>query len=173
MARPGATHRAAAPSCTRRPGTRAGRLHRDVHGRPAARRNPGLLDDSGLAPASRPWTARGPQAPADSPTIPAPGPRARRHPGVRPGFRPPCAVTLDQLHHQGDDPHAAGTTDGDASATRQSRKTLSAADEDVALATVTQVGNSPAISEKITSSYLSPADPRALAIRGAITYWRR
>jgi hypothetical protein len=52
-------------------------------------------------------------------------------------------------------------------------RTLIAADEDVALATLTQVGNSPAISEKITSSYLSPADPRALAIRGAITYWRR
>ena len=116
------THRAA--------GTAPAGLHRDVHGRPAAGRNPGLPDDSGLASASRPRIARGPQAPgrAARPS-PEPGPRARRHPGApRPGPRsPPCAVTLDQLHRQGDGPRAAGTTDGDASAPRQSRKTPSAA----------------------------------------------
>ena len=68
--------------------------------------------------------------PADSPAIPEPGPRARRHPGVPAGLPfTPCAVTLDQLHRQGDGPRAAGKTDGDASAARQSRKTLSAACE--------------------------------------------
>jgi hypothetical protein len=62
--------------------------------------------------------------PADSRAIPEPGPRARRHPGVPAGLPfTPCAVTLDQLHRQGDGPGAAGTTDGDASAPRQSRKT--------------------------------------------------
>ena len=62
--------------------------------------------------------------PAGSPAIPEPGPRARRHPGVPAGLPfTPCAVTLDQLHRQGDGPRAAGTTDGDASAPRQSRKT--------------------------------------------------
>ena len=71
--------------------------------------------------------------PAGSPAILEPGPRARRHPGApRPGSRsPPCAVILDQLHRQGDGPRAAGTTDGDASAPRQSRKTLSAAVADI------------------------------------------
>jgi hypothetical protein len=66
--------------------------------------------------------------PAGSPAIPEPGPRARRHPGAPAGppFTP-CAVTLDQLHRQEDGPRAAGTTDGDASAPQQSRKTLSAA----------------------------------------------
>jgi len=93
MARPGATHRAAAPSCTPATRDRTGRLHRDVHGRPAACRNPGLLDDSGLASASRPRIARGPQAPGGSPAIPEPGPRARRHPGVPAGLPfTPCAV---------------------------------------------------------------------------------
>jgi hypothetical protein len=52
---------------------RTGRLHRDVHGRPAACRNPGLLDDSGVASASRPRIARGPQAPGRQPG----------HPGAR------------------------------------------------------------------------------------------
>jgi hypothetical protein len=133
MARSGATHRTAAPSCPPATRDRTGRLHCDVHGRPAACRNPGLLDDSGLASASRPRIARGPQAPAGSPAIPEPGPRARRHPGAPAGLPfTPCAVTLDQLHRQRDGPCAAGTTDGDASAPRQSRKTLSAADPDVA-----------------------------------------
>ena len=51
--------------------------------------------------------------PAGSPAIPEPGPRARRHPGVPAGLPfTPCAVTLDQLHRQGDGPRAAGTTDG-------------------------------------------------------------
>ncbi len=130
MARPGATHRAAAPSRTPATRDRTGRLHRDVHGRPAACRNPGLLDDSGLASASRPRIAGVRRHPAGSPAIPEPGPRARRHPGVPAGLPfTPCAVTLDQLHRQGDGPRAAGTTDGDASAPRQSRKTLSAAEE--------------------------------------------
>jgi hypothetical protein len=39
---------------------RTGGLHRDVHGRPAACLNPGLLDDPGLASASRPRIAQGP-----------------------------------------------------------------------------------------------------------------
>jgi hypothetical protein len=82
MVRPGATHRAA-PSCTPATRDRTGQLHRDVHGLPAASRNPGLLDESGLAPASRPRTARGPPIPAGSPAILEPGPRARRHPGVQ------------------------------------------------------------------------------------------
>ena len=86
---------------------RAGRLHRDVHGRPAACRNPGLLDDSGLASASRPRIARGPQAPGRQPGHPGarssspaasgcPG-RAPVHPLRRdprsappPGGRSPC-----------------------------------------------------------------------------------
>lgn len=51
--------------------------------------------------------------PAGSPAIPEPSPRARRHPGVPAGLPfTPCAVTLDQLHRQGDGPRAAGTTDG-------------------------------------------------------------
>src|SRR5882762_1342215 len=91
MARPGATHRTAAPSHTPATRDRTGRLHRDVHGRPAACRHPGV-------PAGLPST--------------------------------PCTVTLDQLHRQEDGPRAAGTTDGDASAPRQSRKTLSAAEAD-------------------------------------------
>ena len=107
MARPGATHRAAAPSCTPATRDRTGRLHRDVHGRPAACRNPGLLDDSGLASASRPRIARGPQAPGRQPGHPGarssspaasgrPG-RAPVHPLRRdprsappPGGRSPC-----------------------------------------------------------------------------------
>ena len=102
MARPGATHRAAAPSCTPATRDRTGRLHRDVHGRPAACRNPGRLDESGLASASRPRIARGRRHPAGSPAIPEPGPRARRHPGVPAGLPfTPCAVTLDRLHARG------------------------------------------------------------------------
>jgi hypothetical protein len=128
MARLGTTHRTTAPSCTPATRDRAGRLHREVHGRPAASRNPGLLDDSGLASASRSRIARGPQAPGRQPGHPGARSRARRHPGVPAGLPfTPCAVTLDQLHRQGTVPGAAGTTDGDASAPRQSRKTLSAA----------------------------------------------
>jgi hypothetical protein len=133
MARPGATHRAAAPSCTPATRDRTGRLHRDVHGRPAACRNPGLLDDSELASASRPRIARGPQAPGGQPGHPgarSSSPAAYGRPVLAPVH--PYAVTLDQLHRQGDGPRAAGTTDGDASAPRQSRKTLSAACECVA-----------------------------------------
>jgi hypothetical protein len=107
MARPGATHRAAAPSCTPATRDRTGRLHREVHGRPVALRNPGLLDDSGLASASRPRIARGPQAPGRQPGHPGarssspaasgrPG-RAPVHPLRRdprsappPGARSPC-----------------------------------------------------------------------------------
>jgi hypothetical protein len=84
MARPGATHRAAAPSCTPATRDRTGRLHRDVHGRPAACRNPGLLDDSGLASASRPRIARGPQAPGRQPGHPgarSSSPAASERPG--------------------------------------------------------------------------------------------
>ena len=70
--------------------------------------------------------------PPGSPAIPDPGPRARRHPGVPAGLPfTPCAVTLDQLHRQGDAPRAAGTTNEDASAPRQSRKTLLAAEADI------------------------------------------
>src|SRR5690348_15173137 len=54
MSGQGATHRAAAPSCTPATRDRAGRLHRDVPGRPAVCRNPGLLDDPALASVSRP-----------------------------------------------------------------------------------------------------------------------
>ena len=77
-------HRAAAPSCTPATRDRTGRLHRDVHGRPAACRNLGLLDDSGLASASRPRIARGPQAPGRQPGHPgarSPSPAASGRPG--------------------------------------------------------------------------------------------
>jgi len=85
MAGPGATHRTTAPSCTPATRDRAGRLHREVHGRPAACRNPGLLDDSGLASASRPWIARGPQAPGRQPGHP--GARSSSPPASgRPGW---------------------------------------------------------------------------------------
>ena len=102
---------------------RTGGLHRDVHGRPAACWNPGLLDDPGLASASRPRIAQGPYAPSWQPGHPgarSSWPTASRRPGRAPVH--PCAVTPDQLHRQGDGPRAAGTTDGDASAPRQSRK---------------------------------------------------
>jgi hypothetical protein len=132
MARPGATHQAAAPSWTPATRDRTGRLHRDVHGRPAACRDPGLLDDSGLASASRPRIARSPQAPGRQPGHPGARSPARRHPGVPAGLPfTSYAVTPDQSHRQGDGPRAAGMTDGDTSAPRQSRKTLSAADERV------------------------------------------
>src|SRR6266568_3142363 len=109
MARPGATHRAAAPSGTPAYSMIPGRRPPPGPGSPGVRRHP-----------------------AGSPAILEPGPRARRYPGVPAGLPfTPCAVTLDQLHRQGDGPRAAGTTDGDASAPRQSRKTLSAAIEDV------------------------------------------
>jgi len=87
MARPGATHRAAAPSCTPATRDRTGRLHRDVHGRPAACPNPGLLDVSGLASASRPRIARGPQAPGRQPCHPgarSSSPAASGRPGRAP-----------------------------------------------------------------------------------------
>jgi hypothetical protein len=107
MARLGATHRTTAPSCTPATRDRAGRLHREVHGRPAASRNPGLLDDSRLASASPSRIARGPQAPGRQPGHPGarssspaasgrPG-RAPVHPLRRdprsappPGGRSPC-----------------------------------------------------------------------------------
>src|SRR5882762_8641462 len=66
---------------------RTGRLHRDVHGRPAACRNPGLPDDPGLASASRPRIARGPQAPGRQPGHPgarSPSPAASGRPGRAP-----------------------------------------------------------------------------------------
>ena len=113
---------------------RTGRLHRDVHGRPAACRNPGLLDDSGLVSASRPRIARGPQAPGRQPGHPgarSPSPAASRRPGrapVHPLRRDPRSAPPP-----GGRSRAAGTTDGDASAPRQSRKTLSAAEPDVRL----------------------------------------
>ena len=132
MARPGATHRAAAPSCTPATRDRTGRLHRDVHGRPAACRNPAYSMIPGWRPPPGPGSPGVRRHPACSPAIPEPGSRARRHPGVPAGLPfTPCAVTLDQLHRQGHGPRAAGTTDGDASAPWQSRKTLSAAEEHV------------------------------------------
>jgi hypothetical protein len=78
--------------------------------------------------ASAAYAPRSPQTPGRQPG----------HPGARsswsaasgrPGRAPvhPCAVTPDQLHRQGDGLRAAGTTNRDASAPRQSRKTLSAA----------------------------------------------
>jgi len=78
---------AAAPSCTPATRDRTGRLHRDVHGRPAACRNPGLPDDPGLASASRPPIARGPQAPGRQPGHPgarSPSPAASGRPGRAP-----------------------------------------------------------------------------------------
>jgi hypothetical protein len=113
MARPGVTHRTTAPSCTPATRDRAGRLHREVHRRPAACRDPGLLDDSGLASASRPWSARGPQAPGRQPGHPGARSSSPAASGRPPGLPfTPCAVTLDQLHRKGDGPRAAGTTDG-------------------------------------------------------------
>jgi hypothetical protein len=135
MARPGATHRAAAPSCTPATRDRTGRLHRDVHGARPPAGTPAYPMIPGRRPPPRPGSTGVRRHPAGSPAIPEPGPRARRHPGVPAGLPfTPCPVTLDQLHRQGDGPRAAGTTDGDASAPRQSRKTLSAAEADSAYA---------------------------------------
>ena len=85
---PGA-HRAAATSCTPATRDRTGRLHRDIPGGSAACRNTGLLDDPGLASASRAPIARGPQAPGRAarpsrcPALEPGGIRASR-PGSRP-----------------------------------------------------------------------------------------
>ena len=68
------------------PGPRQ-RLRREVHGRPAACRNPGLLDDSGLASASRSRIARSPQAPGRQPGHPgarSSSPAASGRPGRAP-----------------------------------------------------------------------------------------
>jgi hypothetical protein len=118
--------------CTPATRDRTGRLHRDVLGvRPPAG-TPAYSMIPGWRPPPGPGSPGVRRHPAGSPAIPEPGPRARRHPGVPAGLPfTPCAVTLDQLHRQGDGPRAAGTADGDASAPRQSRKTLSAAIEDV------------------------------------------
>ena len=114
MARPGRDAPGTAPSVPRRPGTAPACVHRDLHGRPAACRNPGLLDDSGLASASRPRIARGPQAPGRQPGHPGArslSPAASGRPGRAPVH--PCAVTRDQLHRQGDGLRgAAGRHDG-------------------------------------------------------------
>jgi len=113
MARPGATGRAAAPSCTPATRDRTGRLHRDVHGRPAACRNPGLLDDPGLASASRPRIARGPQAPGRQPGHP--GARSSSPPASwRPGRAP--------VHPLRRDPRSAPPPGG-RSPVRQARRT--------------------------------------------------
>jgi hypothetical protein len=94
---------------------------------------PGLLDDPGLvAPASRPRIARGPQAPGRQPGHPgvrSSSPAASGRPGRDPVH--PCAVTPRSAPPPGDGPRTADTTDGDASAPRQSRKTLSAAEADI------------------------------------------
>jgi len=125
MSGQGATHRAAAPSCTPATRDRAGRLHRDVPGRPAVCRNPGLLDDPALASVSRPGSPGVRRHPADSRPSRSPLLEPRRHPGVPAGASArSCAVTLDQPHRRGDGPRAAG-------AARQYRKTLSAAREGV------------------------------------------
>src|SRR5712671_980956 len=134
MARPGATHRAAAPSCTPATGTApAGSTATFTGARPPAG-TPAYPMIPGWRPPPGPGSPGDRRHPAGSPAIPEPGPRARRHPGVPAGLPfTPCAVTLDQLHRQGDGLRVAGTTDGDASAPRQSRKTLSAADENSGL----------------------------------------
>ena len=71
-----------------RPGDRSIlRYGANGHGRPAACRNPGLLDDSGLASASRPRIARGPQAPGQQPGHPgarSSSPAASGRPGRAP-----------------------------------------------------------------------------------------
>ena len=62
----------------------------------------GLLDDPGLAYASRPRIARSPQAPGRQPGHPgarSSWPAASGRPGRGPVH--PCAVTPDQLHRQG------------------------------------------------------------------------
>ena len=132
--RDGTTGRDAPDNCTppvpRRPGTApAGSTATFTGVRP-----PAGTPAYSMIPGWRPPPGPGPPGvrrhPAASPAIPEPGPRARRHPGVPAGLPfTPCAVTLDQLHRQEDGPRAAGTTDGEASAPRQSRKTLSAAEE--------------------------------------------
>jgi hypothetical protein len=117
------------PSRTPATRNRTGRLHRDVHGRPAACRNPGLLDDPGLASVSRPRIARGPQSPgrqARPSRSPVPSPAASGRPGRAP------------VHPLRRDPRSAPTARGTVPvrqarrtrtpAPRQSRKTLSAAE---------------------------------------------
>jgi hypothetical protein len=102
MSGQGATHRAAAPSCTPATRDRAGRLHRDVPGRPAVCRNPGLLDDPALASVSRPGSPGVRRHPADSRPSRSPLLEPRRHPGVPAGASArSCAVTLDQPHRRG------------------------------------------------------------------------
>ena len=111
-------HRPAPPRCSRASGRQPG--------------TPAYPMIPGWRPPPGPGSPGDRRHPPGSPAIPEPGPGARRHPGVPAGppFTP-CAMTLDQLHRQGDGPRAAGTTDGDASGPQQSRKTLSAADPDV------------------------------------------
>jgi hypothetical protein len=85
MARPGATHRAAAPFCPRRPGT-----HRSAppSRSPAFGRLPETPAYSmipGWRPPPGPGSPGVRRYPAGSPAIPEPGPRARRHLGVPAG----------------------------------------------------------------------------------------
>jgi hypothetical protein len=90
--------------------------------------NPGLLDDPGLASASRPRIARGPKAPGRQPGHPGARSSSPAASG-RPGRAPVHSLRRDprSAPPPGDGPSAAGTANGDASAPRQSRKTLSVA----------------------------------------------
>jgi len=112
MARPGATHRAAVPSCTPATGTApAGSTATFTGVRPPAG-TPAYSMIPGWRPPPGPGSPGVRRHPAGSPAIPEPGPRARRHPGVPAGLPfTPCAVTLDQLHRQGDGP-PCGRHDG-------------------------------------------------------------
>jgi hypothetical protein len=90
MARPGATHRAAAPPCTSGdPGPYRPAPPATFTGARACR-NPGLLDDPVLASAFRPRIARGPQAPGRQPGHPGarPSSPATSGPPGRPGRAP-------------------------------------------------------------------------------------
>jgi hypothetical protein len=105
MTRPGATHRAAAPSCTPATRDRTGRSTATFTGvRPPAG-TPACSMIPGWRPPPGPGSPGVRRHPAGSPAIPEPGPRARRHPGVPAGLPfTSCAVTLDQLHRQGTAP---------------------------------------------------------------------
>ena len=167
MARLGATHRTTAPSCT--PATRdRAWLHREVHGRPAACRNPGLLDDPGLASASRPRIARGPQKPGRQPGHP--GARSSSPaPSGRPGWAP--------IHPLRRDPRSAPPPGGRSPCGRQDgrgRQRSTAIQEDPVRRQMSASGEmcghgplpSPIVARRINLLHMSQAGERRAFFRG-------
>jgi hypothetical protein len=101
--------------------------------------------------------------PADSPAIPQPGPRAQRHPSVPAGLPfTPCAVTLDQLHRQGDGLRAAGTTDGTPAHHGNPGSGLSAAEDYFHMKTMRGVRSMPRIDGVVLLTAMSSENPEFL-----------